>query len=663
MLTTRGWWFLVLVLSLLALGVLDDRRTLTLLALTLFLWFVAEWFLFVLRVRLAVPTLRVRREVQDDRGEVENLWAGHIFQIKAELTLSHWLTLPYMVVTDLVPFGADLTRGTTEREGALTADEPMVLHYSIICPAAGRVRFEGLGVQLADFQGFFYHATFIPEPVICRVLPPLADAEGNRPTVKRHNLLPSPGQHRHLRPGSGSELLDLRDYLPGDPPKTIAWKVSARRDRLITKEFESEVPIRCTLFVDTSQSVRVGLPGQNALTRLVDIAAAVVQAAAGVRDLSGLCLFDEKAVSAYVRPARGPRHIIHLLHVLADAAELAPATGKARLDGLLPLAAAFAQEVYPYLLRPDLNRVPMWLGWFRSLAASPQRKPAGRRIVRWLFLAGACLPFAVLGFLIYLFGDVAAPIIPVFVPLPGFLLAIIGAALALIAAAVYYHVGDRTYTFLALSFASRGRRLVRWRKRLAALLSVHYGLAPGGLSRLLEDDEQCALYLQRFLGEHHVPYPLSFYDERGRYLFASPGKIEVLARALLRAIGKGHDNELFVLLVDVLELVDQLDPLLRAVRVALARHHQVLLICPWPPGIALPDASRPGKNDVPALETDVQAALRQVTVARLHQAYRDVRHTFARLQVPVVCAASGDPVRLILNRLDRLRLMGLGRRR
>ena len=40
--------------------------------------------------------------------------------------------------------------------------------------------------------------------------------------------------------------------MPGDPPRTIAWKVSARRDRLITKEFESEVPVRCTLFLDTS---------------------------------------------------------------------------------------------------------------------------------------------------------------------------------------------------------------------------------------------------------------------------------------------------------------------------------------------------------------------------------------------------------------------------
>ena len=64
--------------------------------------------------------------------------------------------------------------------------------------------------------------------------------------------MPPPGMHR-LKPTRqrGSELLDLREYRPGDPPKTIAWKASARRDMLITKEFENDVPVRCTLFLDT----------------------------------------------------------------------------------------------------------------------------------------------------------------------------------------------------------------------------------------------------------------------------------------------------------------------------------------------------------------------------------------------------------------------------
>src|SRR5262249_3586646 len=160
--------------------------------------------------------------------------------------------------------------------------------------------------------------------------------------VKRHNLLPILGTHRHYRPGSGSALLDLRDYLPGDPPKTIAWKASARRDRLMTKEHESEAPVRCTLSVHTPHSVRLGPPvpqdppHRNALGRLAAVAAACAQARAAARDLTGLCRFDETTAES-VRPARGARHLGGLLNRLTDAAALAPATGKASAASLLPL--------------------------------------------------------------------------------------------------------------------------------------------------------------------------------------------------------------------------------------------------------------------------------------------------------------------------------------
>jgi hypothetical protein len=203
---------------------------------------------------------------------------------------------------------------------------------------------------------------------------------------------------------------------------------------------------------------------------------------------------------------------------------------------------------------------------------------------------------------------------------------------------------------------------------LAAIVSARYGLAPGGLAALLEDEDAFSLLLQRFLSEHQVPYSLPLYSPEGRYLFAAPEKVPVLADALLRAVGKGRDNELFVLLVDLLELDDCLEPFLRAMRVALGRHHQVVLICPWPPGLALPhdDAARRASATLalhgrPARSAgrDSPAALwDQVTTRRFHLAYQRLRRTFTRLGVVVICAASDEPVPLILRRLERLRTPG-----
>jgi hypothetical protein len=143
----------------------------------------------------------------------------------------------------------------------------------------------------------------------------------------------------------------------------------------------------------------------------------------------------------------------------------------------------------------------------------------------------------------------------------------------------------------------------------------------------------------------------------------------VLSRALLKTIGKGRDNELFVLLVDLLELGDDLGPLLKAVRVALARHHQVLLICPWPPGVPPPtrDQAPLQKPDAPpsvppSTALGLLPILNETTTRHYQLAYQKARQAFARLGVQVVSAVMGEPVALVLDRMDRLRLVGRRRR-
>ena len=251
---------------------------------------------------------------------------------------------------------------------------------------------------------------------------------------------------------------------------------------------------------------------------------------------------------------------------------------------LISLAYAFARQVYPQLMRPAVNDMPFWQEWFDSTPGYTHRKFS---LINYLFRCKCTFTSAAIWFLYpaLLIGDALATSIALawFKPTLGQSafgdLLILDAA----AAAVLFLV-----VILYLIITDRHRRLARYRKNVAALLSVRYGLGPGGLSALLEDDEAFALLTQRFLGEHQVPYTLPLYDRTGRYLFAAPKKIDVLAKPLLRAVGRGRDNELFVLLADLLELDDSLDSLLKAVRVAVGRHHQVMLIVPWPAGMRPP---------------------------------------------------------------------------
>jgi uncharacterized protein (DUF58 family) len=701
-LTSRAWWLIIVSVLMLVMGILAGQPVVSLLGLAIVCWLTFEGILFSFRVKCVFRQLKLRRVVRDDRGVVTSLWAGRTFEVRLTLRVDGPLALPYVAFEEPTPFGLEVIDGEPRGEGTVHPDVPLYARYRIKSPHAGSARFEGVRVQVADLQGLFYFAGFVHLETIYRILPPFVDAEGKTATGKRYNLLPPPGIHRLPRPGSGSELLDLRDYIPGDPPKTIAWKVSARRDRLITKEYESEVPVRCTLFIDTSQSVRIGPPGRNALTRLVEIAAGVAQANLASRDLTGLCLFDEHGTKI-VKPARSRRHLVQLLNELADAAGQPAAAGHAPIEALLPLAYSFATEVYPEQLDSAVNHVPGWLPYLVPIP-SPWVRPVSvlGRLYRWTVLPIV----SVIYFLIFssLFLELADnygqydeqlqtlvasvwlamtrdPDVSIVGPperLVSLDLVFVGfLALALVLFPLWIILWRDA---LPLLFSPHRRRMTRMRKKLAALFATRYDLGPGGVELLLQDDSHMSAALGRFLSEHHIPYTPQLFDRHGHYLFRSPAKLERLGAALLRAVGKGHDNELFVLFVDVVELEKDLEPLLRAVKVALARHHHVMLIVPWPPDLESPrrdsttpattpepkpSGEKPKRGRRPAYSRMTLGELREhiktLMARRYHRAYHRVSKKFARLHVPVLCATETDPVPLILDRLDRLR--GVRRRR
>ena len=393
---------------------------------------------------------------------------------------------------------------------AIHAGESVEITYTLKAPAAGILRFEGVQVRVADLSGFFYRRVFLRDPVEYLVLPPLTDDEGRQRATKQFNTLPPPGIHRLRRPGSGSELLDLRDYRPGDPPKMIAWKPSARRDRLITKEFENDVPVRAVLFLDTSEGVRLGPPGNTLLTRMAGVAAAVAQASAGNRDLVGLTTFDESEAKP-IQPARTKIHLINLLRRLAEVSSLQPGVQGVPADLLTRRAYSLAQELYPELMSKKVNTMSLGRLWI----------PLLDRKYGWIALAAIVVNVL----LVALFGEWRVNAlenagrttrlmagnwfwlfkIAVFAFWTSFFMFI----LSNIAMAFWFLHGVRGW------FGERRRELTR-RKQLTRLLALQDGTGPDGVERYIHDDEAYAERVALFLQHHLLRCPVPLYDDSGR---------------------------------------------------------------------------------------------------------------------------------------------------
>jgi hypothetical protein len=179
-------------------------------------------------------------------------------------------------------------------------------------------------------------------------------------------------------------------------------------------------------------------------------------------------------------------------------------------------------------------------------------------------------------------------------------------------------------------------------------------LPPGSIAILSENDAICGLWLQHFLAEHRVPADVPVFDAAGRDRFATVETIHHQAASLTRAVGRGRDNELYVLMGEYVERTGRLAPLLKAARVARARHHQVVVV----------QTGRAPGNDVgPAPSSgNLNDMLAYAERCRQVRLWHKIRRAFGRLGVPVIAAGQGDPARLILHRIEQLRMaQGAGR--
>src|SRR5207244_8281599 len=107
------------------------HATAALLGLTFGLWLATEWLLFTLRYRFLKSRLICTRELTDQRGRIDTLWAKRSFQVRTELRLRFGLRLPLVRISDLLPSGADQTAGEPQYEGPLEPGQPVALEYRL----------------------------------------------------------------------------------------------------------------------------------------------------------------------------------------------------------------------------------------------------------------------------------------------------------------------------------------------------------------------------------------------------------------------------------------------------------------------------------------------------------------------------------------------------
>jgi uncharacterized protein (DUF58 family) len=149
------------------------------------------------------------------------------------------------------------------------------------------------------------------------------------------------GMHRSPYLGQSVEFLQHRQYAPGDDLRRVDWKVWAKQDRLVVKQYEEDTNLRCCLLVDVSESMAYGSGPLTKCDYAITAAAALAYLLLRQQDAVGCAVFDERIrqtipirtstshLATIVRALepREPQAKTRLYDVLAKVAETYPRRG------------------------------------------------------------------------------------------------------------------------------------------------------------------------------------------------------------------------------------------------------------------------------------------------------------------------------------------------
>ncbi len=123
------------------------------------------------------------------------------------------------------------------------------------------------------------------------------------------------GSHRSPLKGFSTEFAHHRQYSPGDPIRSIDWRVFGRTEKYFTKLYEAETNYDCHILMDSSASMSYGSGKVSKLEYAKFLAASIAYLVLKQRDSVGLSVFDS-AVRAYMPPRSSMSVILEIDRML-----------------------------------------------------------------------------------------------------------------------------------------------------------------------------------------------------------------------------------------------------------------------------------------------------------------------------------------------------------
>lgn len=266
---------------------------------------------------------KARKQLRVERDVANALEIGVPSQVS--LSLSNPTPIPLVVIVkDQPPIDFQweaLRKGENQLRPLLTAFVParhrVAVTYTVTPMRRGEFCFGDTDLRISMPLGLIQLPLRLSLPQTVRVLPNLSQARKYELLMRKMRLREFGFRPMPLR-GAGIEFSSLRDYLPDDDPRWIDWNATARRSKLVSKEFELERGQNIVVVLDAGRVMATRLDGLTKFDHAVNAAAFLLYLAHRLDDRIGLMVFADR-IGRWLPPHKGVRQWDAILQALRQA--------------------------------------------------------------------------------------------------------------------------------------------------------------------------------------------------------------------------------------------------------------------------------------------------------------------------------------------------------
>jgi uncharacterized protein (DUF58 family) len=251
------------------------------------------------------PSVRVISHTDAERT-VEGETVGLTMELRAEHAIGH------AELALLLPPDAVVVEGVNPALIRIGVGQPVELEWRVRLGRWGTVALGEAALKSRDPLGLYVHEQRVGRRLPLKVYP---SAERIRSVLRPYSTQPTAGNQVARERGEGIEFADLRPFVPGDRPKRINWRATARSGELWVNDLHPERNTDVVLFLDTFVEAR--REDASTLDLAVRAASTLAERYLAHRDRVGLVVFG--GVLNWLTPAAGIVQRYRIVDALLDA--------------------------------------------------------------------------------------------------------------------------------------------------------------------------------------------------------------------------------------------------------------------------------------------------------------------------------------------------------